>query len=242
MASASFVTDLTEIATQAAEAAAGIAGVVSGYKQVELARDYYNLYREQREFYYTTFQTGVEAPLANEVAAIPIRALDYAGTAGAAYDPVTGPLGGESTDALGWWTRHAGAYNTPIDPHLLRTLDADLAKIKSDWTNYLFRFEEHFTDTQNDIRWKKRMMLHNFGIKQGTAIAGALDSSLGEYQEQIADFGNMLATYGNGAARYVGYKKGLADTADDFDAVGFDPPLPNAVPQVPFVSLGQIGL
>src|SRR5689334_5389876 len=194
MAAAAFVTDLTEILTQVAEAAAGIASIVTGFKILSLSRKYYELYKEQREYYYDTFQVGVEAPLATESYADPPYVIDYAGRVATAYDVDTGPFGGAVTDTAAWWQRHGAAYNVPVnDARLARELVTDTALLKTDWTNYLFRFEEQFYDVTNDIRWRKRMALRNLGIKQGTAIAAALDSALGEYVGQVQDFGNQLA-------------------------------------------------
>jgi hypothetical protein len=230
MAAAAFVTDLTEILTQVAEAAAGLASIITGFKLLDLSRDYYNLYKHQREYYYATFQTGLEQPLAAETYADAPYALNYVGRVATAYNADTGPFGGKSTDAAAWWARHGLVYNTPNDTRLAKQLVFDLAGIKSDWTNYLFRFEEQFYDVANDIRWRKRLAVHNIGIKQGTAVAGSLDSSLGEYANHIQDFGNQLATYGNGIAKYAGYKRGMADTADDFGRMHYEQRVPEQAP------------
>lgn len=217
MVTASFIVDTTEIATQLAEAVAGIGSLVGGFKMIELAKDYYGLYQQQREFYYSTFQTGVESPLISEVNGVARYNTNYAGRVGTIYNGVTGPFGGSVTDTVGWWDRHAKMYHTSRDSKIT-ALEPDVAKIKSDWTNYMFRFEEEWTDIRNDIRWNKRLAIHNYGVKQGAAISGALNTSLNEYQNHIADFSSQLATYGNGIAKYVGYRRGLADTADDFNS------------------------
>lgn len=222
MATASFVTDLTEIITQAAEAAAGLAGVYNGFKILGIAQDYYDLYKDQRQYYYSTFQQGVEAPLANEIYTDPKPVLDYAARLAAGYNAVTGPFGGKATDMRGWWERHANAYSSIPDPMLVRESETDIQRVKSDWTNYWFRFEEIYYDLALDIRWRKRLALHNVGIKQGTAVSSAMDSALREYTTHMQDFGNQMATYGNGIAAYAGYKKGLADPADDVNAMEYD--------------------
>lgn len=218
--------DVVEVLTQAAEAAAGIASIVTAFKTLSLARKYYELYKDQREFYYDTFQVGLEQPLAAEIYADSPYVLSYLGRVAAAYNVITGPFGGASTDAEAWWSRHGAAYNVTNDPRLTKELQFDLARIKTDWTNYLFRFEEQFYDTAQDIRFRKRMALHNIGIKQGTAVAAALDSSLDQYVGHINDFGNQLATYGNGIAKYAGYKRGMADTADDFSRMEYNQRVP----------------
>lgn len=223
MAGAAFVTDLTEILTQAAEAAAGIAGILAGFKLLDLARDYYNLYEDQREFYYSTFQQGVEAPIAAEVFADPLPLLDYTGRIATAYNIDTGPFGGRSSNAIDWWGRHRRAYGTFSEANLVKESVLDIVRIKSDWTNYLSRFEETYFDLRNDIRWRKRVALHNIGIKQGTSVTSSLGDALGQYQNNIQNFQDQMATYGNGIAAYSGYKRGLADSADDFNGMAYVP-------------------
>jgi hypothetical protein len=235
MASASFVTDLTEIATQAAEAAAGIAGIINAFKILDLQRKYYNLYRQQREFYYDVFQQGVERPLAEETYTELPYEYNYIARLNELYDSTFGPLASPQTDMQGWWERHAAYYGASLDGNMLLELPFELARIKSDWMNYMMRYEEHYYDVVNDRRWQRRFAVHNIGIKQGTAIAAALDNSLAAYTDHLHDFGNQLATYGNGAARYVGYKKGLADTADDFSAMSYSP---QAAEPSPYKTLG----
>lgn len=207
--------DLVEIATQVIEAAAGIGALVQGFKLAELSRKYYDLYNAQRQFYYTVFQNGVEVPLIADVYGKPIYVINYVTRAATAYNSITGPFGGASTDIAGWWKRHANMYAFAPDP-LITELPVDQAALQSDWTNYLFRFEELWADIRNDERWARRLALHSIGIKQGAEVSTALDSALTQYQENIQDFSNQLATYGNGAAKYAGYKRGLADMADEF--------------------------
>lgn len=215
MATANFVVDTTELLTQAAEAAAGIGSIVVGFKNVELARKYYNLYKRQQDFYYDVFQSGVEIPLLQEVYNLPYYAKDYAARVATLYNSVTGPFGGASGDTLGWWTRHANMYGVTPDSHITE-LDADLVRLQSDWTNYLFRFEELWADVRNDSRWARRLLVHNIGLKQGAQVSASLNSSLKEYQGHITDLSSQLAAYGNGIAKFAGYKRGMPDTADMF--------------------------
>lgn len=205
--------DTGELATQAIEAVGAVAAAIQSYRLLNLSKDYYKLYEKQKDFYYSTFQSGAEAPLISEALGIPIYNKDYAGRVGGMYNSVTGPFGGASTDMQGWWTRHSAMYGAPRDSRI-KELDLDLARLQSDWTNYGFRFEESWAELRNDSRWQKRIMAHNVGSKQGTAVASSLSGALNEYQSHIQDMGNMLATYGNGVARYAGYKKGLSDPTD----------------------------
>lgn len=217
MAAAAFVTDLTELATQIVEAVAGIANIYSSFRLLNVSQGYYKLYSQQKAFYYNTFQAQLEAPLANEVYTTPLPVLDYAKTVLSAYNTDTGPFGGRATDARAWWERHGATYGMARDPRLEVEFATEVERIKTDWTNYLFRFAETYYDLENDIRWKKRLALHNIGIKTGTAVSSALGGALGNFQEHVQDFSNQLATYGNGIARLSGYQAGLSDTSAEFD-------------------------
>lgn len=215
MVGAVVMTDATEIATQAIEAAAGIASLSQSFRIVSQARKYYDLYAQQKNFYYNTFHTGVETPLVNDVYSIPVYTENYSSRVNTAYGSQTGPFGGASADILGWWKRHAGMYDSEPDS-LITELTPTEARLKSDWTNYLFRFEELWADIRNDDRWMRRLTVHNIGIKQGTAVSAMMQAGLENYQENVRDLGNQLATYANGIAQAVGYKRGLNDTASDF--------------------------
>lgn len=215
MATASFVVDTTEIATQAAEAAAGLGSFLSGLQNIELSRKYYDLYNQQRQFYYNTFQNGAERSLASAAYSAPVYVLAYGTRAQTVLDSTTGPLGTAATDVTAWITRRAGMYAQDMDDRIT-SLEVDMARIKSDWVNYLYRFEELWADIRNDTRWANRLTVHNIAIKQGTAITAALSGAVREYSSQITDLASQLATYGNGIAKYAGYRRGLQDTAESF--------------------------
>lgn len=207
--------DVVEIATQAAEAAGALGSVYTGFKLLSVARDYYDLYRDQKDFYNSVFQQGVEAPLAAEVMALPVAQLDHTTQAETIYDTQTGPLGGSAGDIGGWWDRHAQMYHTERDDNITE-LAPDTARLQSDWANYLFRFEEHYVDVLNDIRWNRRIGLHNIGLRQGAYISAALATSFSNYEDMLDGTADTLSAMGNGAAMYAGYRRGLNDTYDDF--------------------------
>lgn len=218
MATANF--DVVEIATQIIEAVGTIVSAYASYKLLQVARDNYDLWKEQREYYYNTFQFGVEAPLALEVFAEPRKMLDYVGQAGTLYATETGPFGGLSGDIGGWWDRHAAMYSVKRDSEITE-LAPDTSRLQSDWANFLFRFEEHTTDVMNDIRWERRMAVHNIGIKQGTAVSAALATGFNAYESAIGGIGDQFAALANGAAAYSGYRRGMADTNADFQEYGY---------------------
>lgn len=215
MVSQNFIFDETEVLTQAVEAASAIGSLMQSFKSVAIANSYYNLYASQRTFYFNTFQSGVEQPLIGNLSTDLPYTYNYSGRINTMMDPNTGPYGGPSSDTVGWWTRHAGMYGTTPDP-LITEQNIDIPRVQSDWANYLFRFEEYWYDVRNDQRWYKRTTVHNIGIKQGSAVVPALHYGLSNLTSQIGDMADQLATYGNGAARYAGYQRGLADVADFF--------------------------
>lgn len=215
MVTQSFITDETEILTQVVEAAAGISSLLSGYDNIALSRKYYDLYNQQRTFYYNTFQNGAEKLLSQQAYAEPFYALAYAARAQTLLNPSTGPLGTALTDVTGWIVRHGGVYATTKDPSITEQ-DGDMSRVTSDWLNYLYRFEELWADIRNDQRWAHRLIAHNIAIKQGTAVTAALSGAVREYSGQLEDLSSQLATYGNGIAKYAGYKRGLQDTAEQF--------------------------
>lgn len=216
MAAATFMTDLVEIATQAAEAAAGLGSLLSGLKNIELSRKYYNLYNSQRQFYYNVFLAGAEAKIASDAYSEPYYVLNYIARVGTLLDPVTGPLGAPISDVQGWINRHAAMYAKTMDGEITE-LDSDNACLRSDWANYLFRFEELWSDIRNDDRWAHRLTVHNIAVKQGAIVETALSGAVRNYIDQMQDLSSQLATYGNGIAQYAGYKRGLNDTAEYFN-------------------------
>lgn len=215
MVTQSFVFDEVEVITQAAEAAAGLGAFLSGMENVRLSRKYYDLYNQQRQFYYNTFQAGAELSLAQQAYTEPTYVINYGARVQTVLNPTTGPLGTIATDVPTWVARHAGMFAKSIDPNITE-LEVDMARVTSDWVNYLYRFEELWADVRNDTRWTRRLTAHNIAIKQGTAVTAALGDAVKGYTNQISDLSSQLATYGNGIAKYAGYKRGLHDTGQQF--------------------------
>jgi len=212
--------DVVEIATQVAEAAGALGNMFVAFKMLAVSREYYKLYNEQREFYYDVFQYGIEGPLASITFAVPIRRLDHTAQAQTAYESATGPFGGQSGDIGGWWERHANMYGTVRDD-IITALPADTARLQSDWANYLFRFEEHYNETFNDIRFNRRLGIHNIGLKQGSYISASLKASFENYEDMMDMTADSVSATANGASKYSAYRRGLNDTYQDFLDYGF---------------------
>jgi hypothetical protein len=211
MATASFVTDLTEIVTQAVEAAAMVGSLFSSLAAVDQARDYYNLYNQQRQFYYNVFQKGAEAPLAAMVYTTAITNIDYAGTAKEVYGP-TGPLKQQITSTLGWWNRHSLMYGaSPSQPIVSEELQLDEIALESHWANMMYRYDESLVDLLNDQRWDHRMKLHNVALKQQSAVISGLSSAVDLREENMSATGSYLANVANSLAQRRGLIQGHKD-------------------------------
>jgi hypothetical protein len=211
MAAATFETDLVEIITQAAEAAAMVGSLWSSFKVVDQARDYYNLYNRQRQFYYSTFQQGAEAPLALDVYNTAIPVLSYTDADALLYAN-TGVFGGSMSDTGGWWTRRSASFGASPDAAILaEEFNQDDVLTHSHWENVLFRFEESNTDILSDQRWDHRMKLHNVALKQQSAVLSGLASAEGQREDAMSATSSRLADMGNSLAERRGMIQGHKD-------------------------------
>lgn len=214
MATASFVTDITEIITQAAEAAAMIGSLWSSFGVVNQARQYYNLYNTQRQFYYTTFQQGAELPLAIEVYNTNIAVRNYTAAANEPY-LTTGVFSGAMGDTVGWWTRHNAMFgDSPATSILSDEYAQDRMLMLGHWSNVMFRFEESNVDLLNDQRWDHRMKLHNAALKEQSAVVSALASAEGQREETLTKTASYYAEVSNSLAE----RRGLVRAHKDVQA------------------------
>jgi len=219
MAAAVFETDLTEIITQAVEAAAMIGSLWSSFGVVDLARSYYNLYNAQRQFYYSTFQQGAEAPLAVAVYNTPIATTQYAGSAAQLYSP-TGVFGGLMGDIDGWWARHSQMFGAEqAIPILTDEVAQDYILIQSQWTNVMFRFAEVNFDLLSEQRWDHRMKLHNVALKQMSTVLGGLASAVESREDTLSDRASNFADMSNSAAQRRGLVQGHKDVQARYAAL-----------------------
>jgi hypothetical protein len=211
MAAATFQTDLTEIITQAVEAAAMVGSLWSSAKMVEQSRAYYNLYHTQRQFYYNVFQTGAEAPLAATVYSANVAVINYT-SANAELYLATGIFGGPMGDTLGWWARHSTMFGaTPSTTILSEEYAQDRILFQGHWANVMFRFEESNVDLLNDQRWDHRMKLHNVAMKQQSAVVSELASGVGLREEAMTKTSSYLGDAANSLAERRGLIQGHKD-------------------------------
>jgi hypothetical protein len=220
MAAAVFETDLTEIITQAIEAAAMLGSLWSSFGVVDLARSYYNLYNAQRQFYYTTFQQGAEAPLAVTVYNTPLVTLQYAATAAQLYSP-TGVFGGAmGVSPQPWCTRRGLMFGAGMPTSIIEDeLFQDQELVESQWTNVMYRFAEVNFDLLSDQRWDHRMKLHNVALKQMSTVLSGLASAVELREDTMTSRASYFADVSNSAAQKRGMVQGHKDVQARYAAL-----------------------
>lgn len=220
MAAATFQTDLTEIITQAVEAAAMVGSLWSSFGVVDLARSYYDLYNAQRQFYYTTFQVGAEAPLAISVYNVAVPVTDYTGSLAQLYSP-TGVFGGAMGQSpLAWARSHALTFGSVPAPAIISDEVAqDYGLIQSQWANVMFRFAEVNFDLLSEQRWDHRMKLHNVAMKQMSTVLGSLASSVEQREDTLSARASNFADMSNSLAERRGLIQGHKDARARYAAL-----------------------
>ena len=164
--------DVVEAASVLLEAAIAVYIADQKIKSLEammaVAEGYYQLYKDQdavlREVFYNNPDSAIPM-LINEMDVLAAENPDYAARIMDFWD-ATGPFVDESPNSgptSDWMKRQEyvdiSRINTVRDDIALQYFDADNVKLESDWTNYMFRFEEMRTDVENDIKFQKKMQV-----------------------------------------------------------------------------------
>lgn len=191
-----------------AAAGLGFAGqFLTAQKHIDLASKYYDLYDEQRQYYYGNFQANGELPLNNQVFAVPF------------YTP--GYTGATTASALFWFNNFRTVVNNFFPLTIVRhtnmynagnfisqpSFDVDFAEIQDDWYSYMFRYEEHKRDVYNARRWAQQMDSLGYGVKEGASVERGLATSFQVFDEAQGQLGSALNTLGNGLSTYSRYNK-----------------------------------
>ena len=171
---------------------------------------YYEMYRDQREFYFQEFVTGGEVPFVNEVFAEPVYTPQYlAASDSIRNDMLLFPGGFEN-----WYARKTKMYHMQgfldVDSHTPQALDRRAHE--DDMLNYVYAREEHLTDVYNVRRISRQLDSMNVGIKQGSYIERGLASSFAVLDDAYGNSASFFATQANGLARFSGYTRERDDT------------------------------
>lgn len=198
------LTNIPEDINQAIEAAGVAAQLFLIIQYVDLAKNYYNLYKQQRNYYYDNFQVNGEAPLNSEVFSVPFYVPGYAGAT--------------NTSALFYFNSDYNNIRANFTENLLNhnrmffdtttiplPIAVDLAEIKDDWYDYQFRYEEHKRDVYNARRYAQMMDSSSFGVKEGAQVERGLATSFQVFDEASGQLISGINTIGNGFAAYHQY-------------------------------------
>lgn len=201
---------------------------------IGLAKSYYGIYQRQRQFYYNNFQTGAysELGLLNQVFNTPLLPN---GLTGAFYTPQyenqrhdINLLATTQIANIEWWERHSqmygdnyfftgnDGYGRPLstgEPYAL-----DYNATIDDYSNYLFRYEEHRKDVYDERSWEWQNQALNVGVKQANLVESGLATSFKFLDTAMNGMADFYSTQANGIASYAGYRKSLAETTKQLSA------------------------
>lgn len=215
--------DITTAAIIAADTAAGIAfailiSLVAG-DYIDLANDYYHLYRDQRNFYYNNFQLQGEAPLNNELYGVPFYVPLYDSTGVWISNGVT------TRSSLYYWRTQANYQDTTVFPttltnHLLMfnaNLSLvtpalfELSEINNDWATYYYNYEEHRRDVYNARRYAQQMDSLSYGVKEGAQIERGLATSFAAFDEAQGHLVSAMNTTVDDVSAGIGYVRQIRE-------------------------------
>lgn len=189
-----------------ADIAVGVSTVASIYASaafLDIGQDYYDLYKEQRDFYYSSYQLGAESPFAAEVFGEPVYVENMAG----AYADMSNDFLAFFEPYEGWYERKMVMYHMPsfvnLSTHSSQAIDR--VAHQDDWGNYIASRERHLQDVYSNRRFSRQLDSLNVGIKQGTAVERGLASSFAVLDEAYGTAGGFFATQANGLGRMSGY-------------------------------------
>lgn len=217
--------DATTAAIIAADTAAGAAfailiGLVAS-DYIGLANDYYHLYRDQRNFYYNTFQQQGELPFTNEQYNTPFYVPLYDASG-------TWVNNGVTTHSSLYYYRpqaqqEANVYATTFFNHLkmynsnfLVNVPAlfEISEISDDWATYFYRYEEHRRDVYNARRYAQQMDALSYGVKEGTQIERGLATSFAQFDEAQGRMVSALDTSVDDIFAYTAYRRQIHEALE----------------------------
>lgn len=211
--------DAEQIALDAVALVTAIAELYLQTQYIDLANDYFDLYKRQRQFYYDNFQgaTGFEVQFADLAFVTPLLPQGQSGTSyqkqytqqNALISNFASPLTLDNFYKV-WWANHANMYgDVPLtaEPDVL-----DLQATIDDYSTYLDRYEEHRKDVYDERTWEWQNQSLNLGVKQATVVQSGLATSFAFLDETSTGLADWFATQSNGLSTYSAYRKNEAGT------------------------------
>lgn len=192
-----------------------------------LASNYYDLYNDQRQFYYSNFQggSGFETQFTNQVFFNPLQPN---GLAGNVYIPqyadqasvILTQQYNNPNFVADWWKTHANMYGSQqVDGTVAYSRfyserdEIDYEALIVDSANYLYRYEDHRADVYNERTWEWQNQALNAGVKQASIAQSGLATSFKFLDEASGSLADVFATQANGLATYSSYRTAEAGTS-----------------------------
>lgn len=186
--------------------AAAIAEYELKKKVVDLAKDYYNVNRQDYQFFQDIHQPAI-ASSANETfsALNPTYKYDF-------YASVPAAIAKVNQTANQWYAarRRIPKYNIGQQ----RRLDYDMAAarahaITAGW-NAGIRYELSWVDDHNNRAFNRKAAVANVGLGIGNIVREGLAQSITTLSTSYDALGDTVASIGNGYAAFSGYNDGRA--------------------------------
>lgn len=225
------MTDALLATVIAADTAAGIAYAILmttiASQYVDLADDYYDLYKQQRLYYYTFFQQQGELPLNNALFAVPFYVPLY--TSGGTYT-IEGALVHSSlfyynpefallqSNFQENFQNHLRMFNS-ADLNPIVPTNLDLAEINDDWLSYMFRYEEHRRDVYNARRYAQQMDSASYGVKEGAQVERGLATSFLQFDEAQGNLVSSVNALSDGYFGATAYRNQVREMLETPKAV-----------------------
>lgn len=178
-------------------------------KAIDLAKDYYNLNKQDYNFFQSTHQGPISQTAVEAFAAStnPTYAYD-------AYASVPGGIAHSSIIERQWFEarRRISKYNVGQQ----RRLDYDMAIARTHgmaagW-NAGIRYELNWTDAHNNRANDRKLAIANIGLGMGAIVRQGLAASVSKLSSSYDAIGDTVASIGNGFAAYSGYQDGRQNT------------------------------
>jgi hypothetical protein len=184
--------------------AAAIAEYELKKKATDLAKDYYNVNRQDYQFFQITHQPAISSS-ANEVFSglNPTYAYDF-------YASVPGAIAKVNHTAEQWYVarRRIPKYN--VGQQLRLDYDMGIARahaITAGW-NAGIRYELSWVDDHNTRAFNRKAAVVNVGIGVGNIVREGLSKSITTLSTSYDAMGDTVASIGNGYAAFSGFNDG----------------------------------
>lgn len=178
-----------------------VAALEISQRQIKLARDYFNLAKEMRDFWNSTYR-DCEVTHAGEACGAPLYTPQYDLTAGRYVASVRQQFR-KGYDNL---VRVAGRYCTGLTATTLKDIALAESMAVGDAVNMAYRYEEARKEAKDDVRWSRRDSV----LALGRGIAKQAQSYAVLASDAYGNLGKQANAATEGAFQALGYMNNRA--------------------------------